>query len=191
MGTSVRDGAPRRLTPSPAQSAAQTAFLFATIECAAPLVLALIVFGLCMQPTIFATNGRSTLIVRSSEVQYSDGMHSCTFAIVEVSLKSIEVPAVSSPVLVRASLVDCRRGWSAPLSAALSVSSIPPLLVSSRSSAVPAAVPRCVPLSADDLARCLASPARACSCSVARTRGLVPAMFPQKPIFPTWEQVAR
>jgi len=38
MGTSVRDGAPRRLTPAPAQSAVQTAFLFATIECAAPLV---------------------------------------------------------------------------------------------------------------------------------------------------------
>ncbi len=41
MGTSVRDGAPRRLTPAPAQSAAQTAFLFffflATVECAAPL----------------------------------------------------------------------------------------------------------------------------------------------------------
>ena len=36
-GTSVRDGAPRRLTPAPAQSAAQTAFLFATVECAAPL----------------------------------------------------------------------------------------------------------------------------------------------------------
>jgi hypothetical protein len=39
MGTSVRDEAPRRLTPAPAQSAAQTAFLFATVEsrCAAPL----------------------------------------------------------------------------------------------------------------------------------------------------------
>jgi hypothetical protein len=37
MGTSARDGAPRRLTPAPAQSAAQTAFLFATVECAAPL----------------------------------------------------------------------------------------------------------------------------------------------------------
>ena len=37
-GTSVRDGAPRRLTPAPAQSAAQTAFLFATVECAAPLL---------------------------------------------------------------------------------------------------------------------------------------------------------
>ena len=37
MGTSVRDGAPRRLTPAPAQSAVQTAFLFATIECAGPL----------------------------------------------------------------------------------------------------------------------------------------------------------
>ena len=39
MGTSVRDGAPRRLTPAPAQSAVQTAFLFATIECAGPLSL--------------------------------------------------------------------------------------------------------------------------------------------------------
>ena len=39
MGTSARDGAPRRLTPAPAQSAAQTAFLFATVECAAPLVV--------------------------------------------------------------------------------------------------------------------------------------------------------
>ena len=58
--------------------------------------------------------------VRSSEVQYSDGVHPCTFASVEVSLKSIEVPAVSSLVLVRFSLVDCRRGWSAPLSAAFS-----------------------------------------------------------------------
>ena len=38
MGTSARDGAPRRLTPAPAQSAAQTAFLFATVECAAPLL---------------------------------------------------------------------------------------------------------------------------------------------------------
>ena len=38
MGTSVRDGAPRRFTPAPAQSAVQTAFLFATIECAGPLV---------------------------------------------------------------------------------------------------------------------------------------------------------
>ena len=37
MGTSARDGAPRRLTPAPAQSAAQPAFLFATVECAAPL----------------------------------------------------------------------------------------------------------------------------------------------------------
>ena len=37
-GTSVRDGAPRRLTPAPAQSAVQTAFLFATVECAAPLL---------------------------------------------------------------------------------------------------------------------------------------------------------
>ena len=36
-GTSVRDGAPRRLTPAPARSAVQTAFLFATVECAAPL----------------------------------------------------------------------------------------------------------------------------------------------------------
>ena len=35
MGTSARDGAPRRLTPAPAQSPAQTAFLFATVECAA------------------------------------------------------------------------------------------------------------------------------------------------------------
>ena len=41
MGTSVRDGDPRRLTPAPAQSAVQTAFLFATIECAGPLPAAL------------------------------------------------------------------------------------------------------------------------------------------------------
>ena len=37
IGTSVRDGAPRRFTPAPARSAVQTAFLFATIECAGPL----------------------------------------------------------------------------------------------------------------------------------------------------------
>jgi hypothetical protein len=49
-----------------------------------------------------------------------DGVHSCTFASSRSVLNSIEVPAVSSLVLVRASLVDCRRGWSAPLSAALS-----------------------------------------------------------------------
>ena len=47
MGTSVRDGAPRRLTPAPAQSAVQTAFLFATVECAAPLLLRRLSAGVC------------------------------------------------------------------------------------------------------------------------------------------------
>ena len=86
----------------------------------ARIVLALIVFGLYRQPTIFDTNGRSTVIVWFPEVQYAGGVHSCTFASVAVSLRSIEVPAVSSPVLVRVSLVDCRRGWSALLSTAFS-----------------------------------------------------------------------
>ena len=51
MGTSVRDEAPRRLTPAPAQSAAQTAFLFATVECAAPL----------RRPINFGTEGHGRL----------------------------------------------------------------------------------------------------------------------------------
>jgi hypothetical protein len=53
MGTWIRAGRARRLTPAPAQSAAQsspqTAFLFfATIECAAsaPLLMALMVLDL-------------------------------------------------------------------------------------------------------------------------------------------------
>jgi hypothetical protein len=50
MGTSARDGAPRGLTPAPAQSAAQTAFLFATVECAAPLTRGLVGIGKATRP---------------------------------------------------------------------------------------------------------------------------------------------
>ena len=57
------------------------------------------------------------------------------------------------------------------------------LPVSSSSSDLPAATPRCVPLSFDGLEICPACLAPPCSCSAFRARERAPAMFQQKVVF--------